>query len=439
MRSRRSFFTSATTLALLGLAGVAWAIGAGDLDPAFGTGGIVLTQNALSGPHDVQVQGDGSIVVCGGENNAWRLRRYLDDGTLDTGFGVGGAVVLFDDVVVSSNNRAWDLALDVNGRILALGQAYVKVTTGTGKKAKTTIVGTCALVRLNADGSLDTTFGSGGKALLFLANQQLSIGNAVAVRPDGRVVVSGRVILPAGGNSSQSAVFVARFLATGALDTSFGSGGTTIHDPTNKDDMVLPHSMGLQSDGRIVVGTRVGGTTGTGLWTITRFLAGGALDSSFSVSDPGRALNRIAIDASDRIVAVGKTASLNDVLVARYLANGAVDTSFGTGGSTSILSSPWGGGIGPGLDPLLRADGKILVSVQIDPGDWVESTTVRFLDDGTLDGAYGTGGFGSPVSFASAAAQLFSAGLAPDGATLLAGFRPGVSPQEWFLARYVGD
>lgn len=406
----------------------------GDLDPAFGDGGVVLTQSSAVAPHDVQVQSDGRILVCGAENNAWRIRRYDTDGNLDTGFGTGGAVALFGDTgATTSSNRAEDMTLDASGRILVLGQGFVKVT----KKGKTTVVGTCALARLNADGSLDTAFGSGGTALLFLANQSYSMGECLAVRPDGRIVVAGRVSLTAGGHSFQSAAFVARFLATGAIDTSFGSGGVTLHDPTSKDDVVMPHSMGLQSDGRIVVGMRVGGATGSGLWTIARFQAGGALDSSFTVSDSTRSLNRIAVDGSDRIVAVGKTTGQNDLVAARYLANGGADTSFGSGGSTVVTSSAWGDVVG-GLDPLIRPDGTIVVPVQIDPGDWVEATTARFLGDGTLDGDYGSGGFGTPVSFSSAAAQPVSAGLAPDGAAFLAGYRPG-TPQHWFLGRYLGD
>ncbi len=202
------------------------------------------------------------------------------------------------------------------------------------------------LAKLNADGSFDTSFGAGaGKVFTNLVPGGSEHGLVTAVLPDGRILVAVGSYTDGTGLAGMRVV-LARFLANGAIDTSFGTGGTV----SIKGEW--PGSMTIQPDGKvIIVGTIPRTSYGTDS-SIHRFNADGSIDTTFGTNGhvqtdfvsqtfnpSGRAL-AVALQSDGKIVVAGSASLPNStdgrissaMAVARYDANGRLDTSFGTEG-----------------------------------------------------------------------------------------------------------
>ena len=165
----------------------------GTLDPTFGTDGKVIT--AFHNPsgtsfdnvlHALVLQPDGKLVAAGTSRTVpyrldFALARYNPDGTLDPTFGTGGEVTT-DFGFDLGDDQAFALALQPDGKLVATGRAVPENGAGIG------------LVRYNSDGTLDRSFGAAGKVTTAVA----SSGQALAIQPNGRLVVAGTV----GGNAS---------------------------------------------------------------------------------------------------------------------------------------------------------------------------------------------------------------------------------------------
>ncbi len=231
----------------------------GTLDASFGTGGVVRSD--FSGGRDaaraVLPQADGRIVAAGsagsGSDTDFALVRYLADGTLDASFGAGGwastPLLDFDD------DEAAALAMQADGKLVAAG---FKGSLAWGDRQ-------VALVRYDTNGGLDGGFGDGGVVIAHLH----SIGAALALQTDGRIVVAGTSRKPVRSFAAM------RFLASGTPDTSFGSGGLATTYVTSSTDQAKV--VALQADGRFVVAGLV--AAGIGL---ARLDASGRIDSSFA-------------------------------------------------------------------------------------------------------------------------------------------------------------
>ena len=195
----------------------------GDLDATFGIGGKVITD--FFGNDVIQslvIQSDGKIVVGGGsysspETGDFALARYNTDGSLDATFGIGGKVTTSFGSGVAT---VWSLAIYNSGpdagKILAAGD-----TTAFGPND-------FALARYNADGTLDTAFGAGGKVTTNIAGGSSDQVFAVALQSDHKIVVAGTSNPNAGGSWDFA---LARYNADGTLDTTnFGAGGKVLTD-----------------------------------------------------------------------------------------------------------------------------------------------------------------------------------------------------------------
>ena len=323
----------------------------GSLDTSFGDGGKQTTD--IAGGYDqgraLAVQPDGKIVVAGytdAGGGDFALARYNADGSLDTSFGDGGKQTTdFGDL----DNQGNALALQPDGKIVVAGS-----TSGEGGYD-------FALARYNADGSLDTTFGDGGKQTTDFAGLD-NQGNALALQPDGKIVVAGH-----------ACVFgcdfaLARYNADGSLDTTFGDGGKQTTDFGDSYDQ--GHAVAVQPDGKIVVAgfTDIGG----GDFALARYNADGSLDMSFG--DGGKQTTDFggdefadaeALDPDDKIVAAGYAClSSCDFVLTRYNADGSLDTTFGDGGkqTTDFGSDEFGSALA------VQSDGKMIVAGYADAG-----------------------------------------------------------------------
>lgn len=177
-------------------------------------------------------------------------------GSLDSSFGTSGKVTT---AFAGGEDYARALAIQADGKIVICGEA----NTGGGDDF--------ALARYNADGSLDTGFGTGGKVTTAFAGS-LDWARAIAIQPDGRIVVAGH----SGSGNSSDDFALARYLTDGSLDTSFSSDGkVTVNMGVGDNGLAIA----LQSDGKIVV---AGSANTGGTAAIARFNTDGSLDNSFS-------------------------------------------------------------------------------------------------------------------------------------------------------------
>src|SRR5437773_151193 len=219
----------------------------GDLDPTFGTGGMVMTDLSRSTDiaNAVAVQSDGKLVVVGQtyQNNDYSdedfaVARYNTDGTLDRTFGARGKVRTdFPGMAAVPSS----VVIQPDGKIVVAGGAFPLFT----------FAGDFKVVRYNPNGSLDTSFGSGGIVTTFFP--QGSYAFAVALQPDGKIIAAGTHFVDFNpGDMSDTDFALARYNPDGSLDSTFGNGGTVTTDFFGTEDDVF--SVLIQPDGKIVAG-----------------------------------------------------------------------------------------------------------------------------------------------------------------------------------------
>jgi uncharacterized delta-60 repeat protein len=189
---------------------------AGDLDPSFGSGGVVTgSESSISA---LAVQPDGKSVTAGTGRGGLLLARYLPDGAPDPSFGEGGSVVT--KVPDSSFISVAAVALQPDGKIVVAGYAFLPEDS------------VFLLARFNANGSLDGSFGTDGMTTTVVpvtAHPQDPGGaqaDALALLPDRRILVGGSVSWTEGPDQAlRSVPALARYEPDGSLDTTFGDGG----------------------------------------------------------------------------------------------------------------------------------------------------------------------------------------------------------------------
>lgn len=437
MGARRKVWLGLTGVAALGVAALA---AAGDLDSTFGTGGIV--QYAATGywTVDCAVQPDGKVVVAAydvsGTTRSWRIDRRLASGALDTTWGSGGTVTLH---AATNGGAPSDVALDGSGLALVAGQTIVTVV---GKGGRTSSSSQATVSRLSSSGAVEFT------TSIAVPGSTASVAKGIAVDGSDRILVAGVASFIV-RKTSNSATFVARLTPSGALDTSFGSNGITVNDVASGDESVNQESIGIQSDGRIVVSgthSQVIGNESYRRWDITRYTADGAIDTAFgTVHGPGTydsGQGGIVIDGSDRIVAAGaRYSSLNvsDMLVVRFTANGALDTSFGSGGATTIHTTTRSESGYPSID----SSGRIVLlawQVYVSGSTYTSDVVTARLDRyGALDTLYGTGGVTDAVGLGVRDEPRGLALTSGDDVVVVGDSYDSGNAATWFVARYLGD
>ncbi len=333
----------------------------GEFDQEFGTNGHVETmmgsQMGMAMAVAVTVQQDNKIVaagLCGVSPYVSCLARYQATGVLDLSFGVEGIVV-----PVAGSGPAWYTSVQMlsDGRILAAGKCSTVPLGPPG-------TGLCVARHLS-DGTLDASYGVSGQATA--RSDVSSVAAALAVQVDEKAVVAARCNSPLLPNN---AFCVLRFNADGTPDMSFGDNGVaaTTKGSSPSSSNLAPLAILLTAGGRIVVGGYCSPGNQSS-FCLMRHLADGSLDADFG--DSGIVVTPVGLTGGVKSMAVqvdGKLLAAGDCLIhitridfcaARYRPDGTLDETFGVGGT---FTAPIGSGEGRGEKVLLQSDGNFVIA-----------------------------------------------------------------------------
>ena len=357
---------SAAAVAATGLLGPAALAAPGDLDPTFADVGRWSGPNLDGSLWSLDVQDDNATLFAGtdeycGYYDSCSLAdftgRLLASGTLDTGF----AAAALDGTAV------YDTALQSDGKVVGVG--FLR-QPGTSQKLQ--------VFRLLPNGTLDSSFGLGGLALVVDPNTSDTTGRSVIVEPDGRIVIAGE---------RGADLLVVRLLANGALDPGFGIGGVYVG---SGDGVRAGRVVRAPGGGYRTMAMRTG-PTACRVYGLTE---AGVLDAGFGTDGVAVATaeaqhqfacDSLAMDASGRLLLGGTSlgASGNNGYVTRMLANGTQDAGFSAAPISAQFSEVTALTVGPA--------GSIFVAGRERTG-LAGATVVRMLADGTLDPLYGRAG-----------------------------------------------
>jgi len=435
----------ATAVILTFFAGVQMAQAAdGDLDPLFGSGGMVMTDLGRSTDiaNAVAIQADGKSVVVGTtyRNNDFSdedfvVTRYNTDGMLDNTFGNRGKVRTdFPGLAAVPSS----VVIQPDGKIVVAGGAFPLFT----------FLGNFKVARYNPNGSLDTSFGDGGiVTTIFPAG---SYASDVALQSDGKIIAAGTVFVDfIIGESSDTDFALARYNPDGTPDATFGNNGQVATDFLGFEDDAF--SILIQPDGKIVAVGSANDPATFYDFAAARYLSNGAIDTTFGVAGKVRTdfgdqnfdrARSAALQPDGRIVAAGFAIShgggVQNFAVARYTSNGVLDTTFNRDGRTQI---DFGTCCQSATKVLLQSDGKIIAvggaSGESSDDDFL---LARLSPRGTLDNTFGIGGE-VRTSFGDLNGGANGAALQSDGKIVAVGFQATFSNQfaNFALARYLNS
>jgi uncharacterized delta-60 repeat protein len=352
------------------------------LDSNFGADGFVL--NNLDVATVIRQQSDGKLVAIGYSNNAVTAARYGADGALDTSFGNGG--VMQYGFPGAPTTSVYDAIFDANDNLLVTGfESYNEY-----------------VLRFTSTGALDTSFGSGGAYIRAGNSKTAYVGEGLALEPDGKIIVAG-----AGQGTRNWEGLVTRLSANGTVDTSFGTGGTAsvTNSGTSSNSFYAPAIQTVGSVNYVLAGGALGPNNSV---AIARFTMSGVLDPTFGINgqtaisfcgNAGR-VGSLAFDPSGNILAAGSTSfgGPNFMVLARFSPSGALDTSFGdpatsgSGKTGSTLTNVFGGntiGFRTTMTPVTDSLGNTRILFAGTGGTTGYFVLARYNSDGALDNTFG--------------------------------------------------
>jgi len=348
---------------------------AGVLDTTFSGDGKVATNvhpTRTDRLYDIALQSDGKIVAVGFSRTTGSdiisVARYKPGGTLDKTFsGDGKQFTNLGDAY----SQASGVAVQPDGKIVVSGQSC----DSSGMLCD------AAVVRYNANGSLDTTFSGDGKVTVDFGSVDDGAIGGLAIQPDGKIVIAGYM-----WNGSNYDMAVYRLNANGSLDTTFsGDGKAKVGFGSGRQDSA--RDLVLHPNGKISVAGYTCDANGINCnFAVARFKSTGALDKTFS--GDGKLTTNFgaddlcwgaALQADGKLVVVGERfidGVSDKIALARYNANGTLDTTF-SGDGKQVTAFVWAGA----NDVLVDSNGKIVIA------GWANGDfgVVRYNPNGSLD------------------------------------------------------
>jgi uncharacterized delta-60 repeat protein len=448
------------------VSGVAHAAHPGDPDGSFGVGGYVTNDffgtdeqiYALAPMRDGRFVATGKVTAANqsgsGSSENVAVARYLPNGSLDPSFGSAGLFHL--DV---------DGASDEGRAVKVLSDNSVLV----GGTLSTSAHSDFGVLKLHADGSLDTSFGEIHAGTARKGYVRFDIGGplihdqayAMATQSDGRIVLAGVTRVMHANNFLYPQIVLARFTADGVVDTSFGGGdGYLVLDPFLGDDgdllsgIVLDQAGNLNADNRIVI---VGHTFARNNVFLSRIAANGSVDTTFGnngritiqASSTGGVQTGISTVAAARFASDGRIVVLGEgndrgLTLLRYSANGAPDATFGVDGRALVKYS-----VSSDYDEpaalALQGNGKIVAAGyatnRATGAPRKDFFVVRLLSNGAIDTGFGDGQARVVAQVSAEDDEAFANGVEISGNLLVGGYqqRLGVNGRDFALLRLIGD
>ncbi len=344
-------------------------------------------------------------------------------GVLDPTFGTNGLVTTSFG---SGNKYVHAIAIQPDGKIVVAGEAYINAVQAED----------FAVARYNTNGTIDASFGAGGLVLTDMAQNSDAI-KAIAIQPDGKIIVAGHA-----HNGSNYDFAVARYLANGTLDNTFGANGKVLKNFGSTD---FGLAMALLPNGKILVAGRAyNGATSD--FALLQLNSNGTFDNGFGMNGTvssdlfgtNESANALAIQSNGKIVVAGDTYANNvsAFAVARFNPDGTPDLSFsGDGRLSAAIGTLSDVAYGVSIQP----DGKIVLAGQSNTVAISDFALARFLADGTPDLTFsGDGQLTTNVS--PGGDYAYSVALQPDGKILAGGFVAGSnSISDFAVVRYLSD
>lgn len=463
-------------------------------DATFGINGKVSTacQEGYNRSKMAAIQPDGKILVAGfshvslSEQNDFNVVRYEPNGTLDTSFDWDGKVFTSFD---SSNDEIAVFLRQPDNKLIAIGTKRNAPANQNGTKD-------IALSRYNSDGSLDNSFGTSGKVVSVFGTNYNAVSHAI-IQPDGKIILAntyysffgdvyhyelirytasgsldvsfgtgGKIVLDAEvtsllsqpdgkfvttaiGYDSQDNLFliVKRFNANGTLDTGFGTNGTTSLQGSLYNTI---HTI-LQPDGKIIISTSLANNNSVTGFATFRFNANGSLDTDFQTGitnvDTSCLAKAVFLQTDGKIIVAGRSMAYEGFeiyyfVTARYNPDGSPDTTYGTNG---ILKSY----IGTYWTPynlvqavVLQPDGKFVVAMtkpEQNPSsptpNSYDFSIIRFDAAGNYDNDFGGSGQ-ITTNLYNKYDEAFAMILLPDNKIIVAGTTDTGINRDFAMARY---
>lgn len=396
----------------------------GDLDLNFnGSGHLFIDVNGADElATNVLVQPNGKIIVTGTSTTPtsydFVVTRRNPDGSPDNTFSYDGVATT---LISASGVVSFGSALQSDGKIVVVG--YGSFMTGTNG----------VVLRYNADGSLDNTFGTNGKAELSFAPNALALLN-VDIQPDGKIICSGMY-----HNGTHGDMMVLRLNTDGSFDSSFSSDGLAYFDINATNEAF--YDLAIQDDGKIVAVGTTENAASEKEFVVARLNTDGTLDNTFS-NDGYTEIDFAGLDndaraitlSGDKILVTGycNTGSHVVMAVGRLNADGTMDHSFGTMGEMRIPF--FSGTVAEAQSICLQQDGRVLVAGSADNGVFKEFGVARLNEDGSLDNSFGSGG--KVQTDLSDYDVAYSVAMQNDGKILVAG-RSTTTSLDFSLVRYI--
>jgi uncharacterized delta-60 repeat protein len=349
----------------------------GSLDQTFATNGTALANGNYSAK-GVKIQADGKIVTCGSKSDAngtdFCVARFNTNGQLDNTFDADGiAIIDFS----GKTDEAFDLAIQNDGKIIVVGSANLSTNLDI------------AIIRLNADGSLDNTFGTNGKVTTNISGTSNDAASKVAIQADGKIIIIG-----SGGTDLFNANVIARYNADGSLDNTFDTDGKLPGVSFAPGSINTLSDIKILADGKILISGSSSNQPAVG-----KLNANGSFDLTFNTTGKlvinetifGGNICLIAVQFDGKLVMSYGSGTTSELKLLRLETTGTMDASFGTAGKSSI-------NIGANNDYATAitalGNGKIIISGSTYANSSnTDFFVARLTSNGSLDNTFGTNGF----------------------------------------------
>jgi uncharacterized delta-60 repeat protein len=329
----------------------------GTLDSTFANGGVfVYDAGNFAYSSGVAIQSDGKIIVaCSVDNDVYAAFRLKPNGSLDNSFGENGWA---STDFTPGRDTPQAIVIQPDDKIVITGSVYDRwmVESDIG------------LVRYNADGTPDMSFGEEGKIIKSIGTNSAERGYALKIQDDGKIIVFAN-----SGVSESDTNYLAllRYLPNGTLDPSFDNDGISLTNLYGAH-IQFGGDLEIQPDGKILVATTtIGDAAPNSLFMVARYFPDGSPDFAFGssgrvdiVRNHWNVATSLAIQPDGKIIAAGESSvpgDASDILLARLNDDGSFDTTFGIEGKVFTDA----GGIKRSdycYDITLQRDGKIIVA-----------------------------------------------------------------------------